>query len=401
MGVSMEVKPINVLHKYIFKELVSPFITSLFFLTFVFLMTRISEIANMVVNYNVPISSIFVMILFTLPRFLEFSIPLSVTISILLTFLRMSEENEILALKAGGMTLYKLLPPVLVFCLIGTLLSLWITVFAMPWARLSFRLKSIEFAQSSMDMAIQERQFNSQIDGLMIYVSHVDINTGTLSDVFIEDRREKGLTGIYTAPSGKLIGSDGGKVYTLRLYNGMINQVNLEKNSVNHINFGQYDLVVDIAALNKPSAKKDKELDERDLLDLIQHIRKGIKDNTILNKALMELHEKFSVPFACLFLGILAFSLGIQSNVQRRSSGVGLGIFFFLVYYILLAAGWSIGETGACPPILSMWFPNIVIGISGGFLLTHKAREKPVNLPKFVGRFLTALKQFILQKDKG
>jgi lipopolysaccharide export system permease protein len=361
-------------------------------------MTRISEIANMIVNYNVPISSIFVMILFTLPRFLEFSIPLSVTIAILLTFLRMSEENEILALKAGGMTLYKLLPPVLVFCLIGTLLSLWITVFAMPWARLSFRLKTIEFAQSSMDMAIQERQFNSQIAGLMIYVSHVDINTGTLSDVFIEDRRKKGLTGIYTAPSGRLIGSEGGKIYTLRLYNGMINQVAIEKNSVNHINFGQYDLVIDLAKLNKPSAKTDKELDERDLLDLIRHIRKGITDNARLNKALMELHEKFSVPFACLFLGILAFSLGIQSNVQRRSSGVGLGIFFFLVYYILLAAGWSIGETGAFPPILSMWFPNIVMGISGGYLLTRKAREKPVNLPKFVVLFLTALKSFLPPK---
>ena len=134
-------KRFNIINRYIFKELLSPFAISLFFLTFVFLMTRIPEITNMVVNYNADVSSIGLMVVYTLPRFLEFTIPMSVMISILLTFMRMSQENEIVALKSVGVSLYKLLPPVLIFCFSGVLLTMWVTVFGVSWGKLSIKKK--------------------------------------------------------------------------------------------------------------------------------------------------------------------------------------------------------------------------------------------------------------------
>ncbi|MDA3790411.1 MAG: LPS export ABC transporter permease LptF [Desulfobacula sp.] len=390
-------KSINIVNKYIFRELVFPFLNCLFFLTFVFLMTRIPEIANMVMNYNVQISSILIMIVFTLPRFLEFTIPMSVTISILLTIMRMSGENEILALKAAGVSLYKLLPPVLVFCLMGTILTLWMTLFALPWANLSIRLKKIEFAQSGIDMALQERQFNYQIDNLMIYVSHADIKTHTLKDILIEDRRTKGVVSISAAPSGELIHNKNKMVYTLRLYNGIINQVNFEQGSVNNIQFENYDITIDLTAMNRAGGKITKEFDEINPIELIRRIRTGIKDKTSLNEALMELNEKFSVPFACLSLGLLAFSLGIQSTSLKRSSGFSMGLLFFLLYYFLLAAGWSAGETGAYPPFLGMWMPNMVLGSAGIYLLIRNAKDKPVRMPQFVVNHASALKRRLLR----
>ncbi len=362
-------------------------------------MSRIPEITNMVMNYNVPVSSVLVLLGFKLPRFLEFTIPMSVTISILLTFMRMSGENEILALKAAGTSLYKLFPPVLVFCVLGTILTLYVTIFALPWANASFKLKSIEFAQSSIDMALQERQFNAQVDDLMIYVAHVDIKTHGLEDVVIEDRRTKGMVSISTAPSGKIISSENKRVYTIRLYDGAINQVELDKGSVNNIKFGNYDIIIDLAALNKNIGNTSKQIDERSLGDLIQFIRSGISDKTQLSEALMELHEKFSVPFACIALGLLSFPLGVQSNSTRKSSGFSLGLFFFLLYYFLLAAGWSLGESGAYPPFIGMWMPNVVLGCAGLYLLMRNAKDRPVRLPKFIVNNAHALKRLFLKKS--
>ncbi|MCK5837459.1 MAG: LptF/LptG family permease, partial [Desulfobacula sp.] len=57
-------KTINIINRYILKEFLSPFAISLFFLTFVFLMTRIPEITNMVVNYNADISSVALMVVY-------------------------------------------------------------------------------------------------------------------------------------------------------------------------------------------------------------------------------------------------------------------------------------------------------------------------------------------------
>jgi lipopolysaccharide export system permease protein len=384
-------KDFNIINRYIFRELLSPFAISLFFLTFVFLMTRIPQITNMVVNYNADILSVGLMLVYTLPIFLKYTIPMSVMISILLTFMRMSQENEIIALKGAGVSLYRLLPPVVIFCFLGVLLSMGLTVFGEPWGKLSIKKKSVEIARSSIDAALQERQFNSALEDVMIYVAHVDMKTKTLEDVFIEDRRTKGVISISIAPSGKLIRLEDKRVYTIRLYNGMINQVDIDNNSVNNIRFGDYDINIDLNSMDKEDKKISKELDERSLGDLIRFIRSGVKNKADLGAALMELHEKFSIPFACLSLGVLAFPLGVQSTSLRRSSGFGLGIFFFLLYYFLLAAGWSVGETGDYPPALGMWLPNVIMGGIGILFLVRNANEKPFQVPAFVKKAVSMI----------
>ncbi len=390
----------NIINRYIFKELMSPFVISLFFLTFVFLMTRIPEITNMVVNYNADLSVVVMMIVYTLPRFLEFTVPMSVMISILLTFMRMSGENEIVALKGAGVSLYKLLPPVLVFCFMGVMLCMWITVFGVSWGKLSQKQTIIEIARTSIDSQLQERQFNSEMDDVMIYVSHVDMKTRELTDVFIEDRQVEGMVRIAVAPHGKLIRLEDAQLYTIRLLNGAINMVDAEDKTVSTVRFEEYDMNFDLAAMAGGKKQISKELDERSLIDLVRFIRSGIEDKAHLSAALMELHEKFSIPFACLTLGLLAFPLGVQAASLRRSSGFSLGVFFFLLYYCLLAAGWSAGETGNYPPILGMWLPNVVMGAIGIFFLVRNAKEKPVPLPKFIKQFIVVVTRKI-QKRKN
>lgn len=391
-------KNFNIINRYLFREFLPPFAISLFFLTFVFLMTRIPEITNMVVNYNADISSVVFMIVYTLPRFLEFTIPMSVMISILLTVMRMSQENEILALKGAGVSLYKLLPPVLIFCFLGVFLTMCITVFGVSWGKLSIKKKTIELAKSSIDAALHERQFNCELEDVMIYVSHVDMKTKALKDIFIEDKRTKGVISISIAPSGQLIRIEDAQVYTIRLYNGMINQVDSDEKSVNTIQFENYDINIDLNRMNKEKGEILKDLDEISLVDLIGLIRSGMKDKSQLIEALMELHEKFSIPFACLFLGLLAFPLGIQSASLRRSSGFGFGISFFLLYYFILAIGWSAGETGKYPPVLAMWLPNVIMGGIGIFFLVRNAKEKPVLLPVVFNRAVKAIKKQFIRK---
>ncbi|MCG8619274.1 MAG: LPS export ABC transporter permease LptF [Desulfobacterales bacterium] len=387
------------IHTYIFFELVPPFIISLFFLTFVFLMTRIPEITNMVVNYDTSIWDILMLIGFTLPRFMEFTLPMSAMISILLTFMRMAGENEIVALKGAGASLYRLLPPVIVFSVAATILTMWITVYGVSWGKLSLKKKSIDIARSSVDAALQERQFNSQLRDIMVYVSHVDMKTRELTDVFIEDRRTQGVVSISVAPRGKLIRRDDDKVYTIRLYDGMINQVDAENAAVTNIKFGHYDINVDLLSLQKQGGRKlRKELDELSLNELVQRIRAGFEKPALKSEALMILHEKFSIPFACLSLGLLAFPLGVQSNSLRRSSGFGMGIFFFLLYYFLLAAGWSAGETGHYPPFIGMWLPNVVMGAAGVYLLVRNAKEQPVRMPRVVQAGVEAISRRFKKK---
>ncbi len=380
------------INRYIFRELIPPFAVSSIFLTSIFLMTRIPAITNMVVNYNTGIMSVLLLISYTLPRFMEFTIPMSVMISVLLTFMRMSGDNEILALKGGGMTIYRLLPPVLIFCSLGTLLTLWVTIVGVPWGKLAFKTTGIEIARSNLNVALGERKFNTSFKDVMIYVSSMDIQTKKLKDVFIEDSRTKGRVTVSVAPEGILAKDSQTGSYVLRLYGGTVNQVSLENKSINSVDFKTYDINLDFGDKVADIDSQPRDIDEMGLKQLLDVIKKSAGNKIALNSAKMALHEKFSVPFACIALGILALSLGLQSASTRRSSGFGLALFFFISYYLLLAAGWSAGEAGGYPPVVGMWLPDGIMGGVGVYLLVRIAKERPVTMPGGMVRLLLFIK---------
>ena len=88
----------TLIDRYLIRELIPPFALTLVFFTFVFLMTRILEITNLVVNYQIDLVAVALMLVYSMPQFLEFVVPMSVMMAVLLTLLRLSGDNEIVAL---------------------------------------------------------------------------------------------------------------------------------------------------------------------------------------------------------------------------------------------------------------------------------------------------------------
>lgn len=372
----VQVKINTIINRYIFKELIPPFVINLFFLTFIFLMTKILDITNLVVNYKVSLWAIVWILIYSMPFFLQFVVPMSVMMAVLLTFLRLSGDNEIMALKAGGCHIYRLLPPVFLFALIGWAITSFMAIYALPWGKLSLKDLSFKVISSNIDIGLKERTFSDSFDGVMIYVNKIDLKSKSLMDVFIEDQRTSNLVSTVVASKGRLFSNQQDLQYRLRLYNGTINQVDLKNRSAHSINFDTYDINLDIKRIVRPVKEGEKDEEEMSVAELRRYLKNTSIKNDRYYLALMEFHKKFSTPFACFALGLLAVPLGIQSRSARRSYGVGLGLIFFLSYYILLSAGWVFGEAGVYPPLIGMWIPNIVMGGVGFFLLRQTAREK-------------------------
>jgi len=387
----------SIINRYLFIEIIPPFVISVVFLTFIFLMTKILEITNMIVNYKVNLADVLLILIYSMPFFLEFVIPMSVMVAILLTFLRLSGDNEIIALKAGGVSTYRLIPPVLFFCIIGGLITAFMAIYGLPYGRLASKKLATEIAMSHFDVAVKERTFNDSFKNVMLYVNKIDIKSKTLIDVFIEDRRTENIVTTTVAPRGKLFNVADKRALHLRLYNGVINQVDLKAKSASPTSFQTYDLSLDLkeAVSSVQTGPKDEE--EMTLAELRQYIKTDTKKDAQYYITLMEFHKKFSLPFSCIALGVLAVPLGIQSKSSKKSFGIGVGLVCFLVYYMLLSTGWVFGETGAYPPLVGMWVPNIVMGSLGLFLLVRTANEKSIRLG-FVTRLLLFLKRHLAKR---
>ncbi|MBW2406870.1 MAG: LPS export ABC transporter permease LptF [Deltaproteobacteria bacterium] len=390
----------SIINRYLLKEMMLPFVINLVFFTFIFLMTKILDITNLIVNYKISMFSVLLILLYSVPRFLSFVIPMSVMMAVLLTFIRLSNDKELVALKAGGVSIYGLMPPVLVFCVIGVVLSVLITLYGMPWGKVSIRELTFQVAASHVDAGLKERTFNDSFKDVMLYINKIDLKKKILRDVFIEDKRSQNIVSTIMAPKGRMFADPDKLAFHLKLYQGTINQVNLGNRSAHSINFDSYDVNLDFKKPLTASNGGPKDEDEMHFGDLREYLKTFPKKNAQYYSALIELHKKFSIPFACLALGRLAVPLGIQSESAKRSTGLGLGMIFFLIYYVMLSAGSVFGEAGVYPPMIGMWVPNIALGSLGLFLLTKTANDRAVKIMSFFNFFKKKFKP-LLKKHKN
>ena len=370
----------SIINRYLLKEMMLPFVINTVFFTFIFLMTKILQITNLIVNYKISMISLLLILIYSIPRFLSFVIPMSVMMAILLTFLRLSNDKELVALKAGGISIYGLIPSVLLFCVMGVALSCIMTVYGMPWGVVSTKTLTYQVAASHVDAGLKERTFNDSFKDVMLYINKIDLKRNILKDVFIEDKRSQNVVSTVMAPKGTLVSEPDKLEIHLKLYNGAINQVNLEDRSAHSINFNTYDVDLDLKKSLVASNGGPKSEDEMSLGELKTYLKSFPKKNEQYFSALIELHKKFSIPFACLALGILAVPLGVQSESTKRSMGLGMGMVFFLIYYLMLSAGSVFGEAGLYPPVIGMWVPNVVMGGIGLFLLVRVNDDRPVKI---------------------
>jgi lipopolysaccharide export system permease protein len=130
----------------------------------------------------------------------------------------------------------------------------------------------------------------------------------------------------------------------------------------------------------------------------IAELRKVMRDSPGKDEryydAQIILHRRFSIPVACMALGLLAFPLGLQSKSRKRSYGLILCLFFFLLYYLMLTAGYAFGENGTYPPVLGMWLPNLVMASIGLYYILQTAKERRLKIDLFVQRVHQSLSRF-------
>ena len=358
------------------KELLQPFLLCLGFLSLVFLLTKIIDITDLVVNYRADLSAVVAMLGYTLPVLMQYTLPMSVMMACLLTLLRMSADREVVAIKTGGAGLSAILMPVGFFCSMGALLTLVITIYGVPWGNFSYKKMIVRLAQAGVNASIKEGTFNTNFGDVMLYVERIDPKDKTLYGVFIRDNRNPKDEITITAPRGVRSYSEKERTMTLRLFDAEAIAINRTDESLNALSIGTYDIRLALDRMTTTKDLNDKRRDEMSLSELLDYIDQEKAAGRNPKTSIMEIHEKFALALAALTLGLLSVSLGLRSAFSRKGSGMGLGLVCFLLYYVMHASGWSLGKAGALPPELAMWLGNAVMGTFAIIFIVRISKEK-------------------------
>jgi lipopolysaccharide export system permease protein len=166
----------NILSKYIIKEILSVFVICLFVFTSLLFLIRSLQLTDLVVNKSVPLWDMVVLFSCIIPRFLEFAIPISILISVILAFGRLCADSEIIVMKASGLNLFHLARPVLLFAIGCMCATLVMTCWLRPTANAKFSNLMFETAASKANSGIVAGIFN-EIGDLVIYAKEVNHET--------------------------------------------------------------------------------------------------------------------------------------------------------------------------------------------------------------------------------
>jgi lipopolysaccharide export system permease protein len=286
-------------------------------------------------------------------------------------------------------------PPALVLALGTTLITTALSIYALPIANESSRSLLYQMASSKAHAGVRERVFNDDFEGLVIYVERVTPRTFEWENVFISDSRNAAETHTIIARHGMVLSDPQQLIVTLRLKDGAIHKLGDQPSAYQEIDFNNYDL-----RLNLKTGWKDKQTAEKNPADmslgeLAQAVQALRSKNADAKIQMVKIHEKFSVPFACLVLGIIGIPLGIQSRAGRAGKSMGFvwSIGVLLVYYLLTSAGTSLAERGVVLLEVGMWAANGIFLCLGIYLLVKAANESPVLLLVWLDKGLEFLRQ--------
>ncbi|HJD97515.1 LPS export ABC transporter permease LptF [Mailhella massiliensis] len=367
----------NLLQRRLFMEHAKTFFLSMAVLLLFILMGRALQLRDMLLGLELNIWDTLRLFGYLSPFFLLIICPIACMLSVFLTFLRMSTDRELVALKAGGVSLYQMLPAPLLFSVFCALFGFWISFYWQAWGMGNFRSEVLSIASSSARVVVQPGVFNKDVPNMVMFARKVDPVSGTMAGVMVEDRRAADTTMTILAPDGSLDADyENGEIIFL-LKNGR--SYTEKDNALSIMGFQEYAVRLSFDSLFQGvdmGPVKPKEYTWARLYDYENERALQKTDPRMARKIVVERHKRFVFPLACVVLCIFVIPIATSFQGLKQQTGVLMALLLFLVYYSLLMLGISLGESGDLTPTVGLWAPNLVFLLLGLYGMRLAAQER-------------------------
>ena len=268
----------STLNKYLIKQSFIPFMLSVFVITTVLFLQFLIRAIDRFLGKGLDVFTILEYLYLNLAWIIALSVPMSLLISSVMTYGRMSQDNEITALKSAGVNLFSIIKPALWFgSIVGFLLCLF-NNFILPDMNYNARLLARDIYQKKPELTIEPGYFVDMIPQYTMIVNELDGKEFKDVKIFSKNTTSEQTT-IY-AERGSLESSGG--IITVNLQNGEIHEIDLENyDHYRKIKFGTHQIIISIddLLLNRTSEanRTDREMKVPAMIEKIQQNKISIE----------------------------------------------------------------------------------------------------------------------------
>jgi len=346
----------HILRNYILKECLQPFVLSISVLTSVFLLGYLPQLANKVINNGISLTAMSQIFLYYIPILMGYTLPIACLITVILAFGHMSSENEILAMRASGIHLRRLLIPLVV---IGIALSLVVYILndrIIPNAYdAQMRILQQTGAQNPTAM-LEPGSFINAFDKYVVFIYRMEGDK--LYGVRIYQPQPNKPTRTTIAQEGEFVHVPGKDQLMLKLINGTTDEPDVKNpNNFYKLNFQQSFLHMDLSKKSVKTEKKSKAMTLQELSRKIEDLRSLFIDPAPL---LAEYHRRLAWSLSPLIFILLGFPFAAITHRRARSANLLYALLFAAPYYIISLACQGLASQNIFNPVLLMWTPDII-----------------------------------------
>jgi lipopolysaccharide export system permease protein len=230
------------LHLLVIKSFVGPLILTFFFVIFILLMQFLWKYIDDLIGKGLEFNIIAEFLLYTSASLVPLAIPLAVLLASLMTFGNLAENLELLAFKSSGISLVRIMTPVIVLSTLISIGAFFFSNYVTPYANLKMRSLLYDIQQQRPELTIKPGVFDNTLEGYSIRIGDRDSQTSLLKDILIFDHTDKqGNVSVTIADSGYMRISTDEKHLLLTLYNGRT-YIELQKQKKENRNVKSYPL---------------------------------------------------------------------------------------------------------------------------------------------------------------
>lgn len=373
---------LTLMDRYIASELIVPFAFGVVSFSSIGVSIGVLlDLLRRVTESGLPVTIALQIFLLKLPLFIGYAFPMSMLLSCLMVYGRLSGDSELIALRSCGVSVYRLVAPAIVIGLIVTGINFAFNESIVPAANLQ--------ASQVLDQAMSRTRPNFRERNIL----YQEFRTATLPDgrrekllsrTFyaneFDGQRMKGLTILDFSKDGlnQIVASESAmwnpEQKSWDFFNGTIYLVAQDGSYRNIVRFERQELKLPRAPLD--IAKTSRNADEMNISEInnyLQLIEQSGNQREIRNMRL-RLQQKLSLPFACVAFGLVGATMGVRPQRTSRAAGFGVSLIIIVSYYLMIVVGQALYQFGILNSFLAGWLPTLMGLIAGIILLIRLNR---------------------------
>ncbi|HEX6971727.1 MAG TPA: LptF/LptG family permease [Limnochordia bacterium] len=359
------------LDRYIALSMLGPLLFGLGAFTSLFLSGDLLNLARLAVELGAPLGAVARVLLLRLPQILVWTLPMAVLLGTLLSLSRLSAASEIVAMRAAGVSFYRLSAPPLAIGALMSILSFTLNEAVVPQANFVAQRVMVEEIQGGQLPRVTRnvilRRYQGDILEWFLYAREFDGRSETMTDVTMV--RLRSARPIETTYAERVVW--GGSTWYME------NGVSFLHGSTDQtvvVRYGEARQPVPIGQRPEEIAQIAKNPDQMTAGELRQHIAILAAQGQDVSALAVQWHQKFALPLASFVFALIGAPLGIQPHRSASSIGFGLSIIVIFVYYVIMSLGTALGQGGYLPPVVAAWSQDVLLGGVGLFLIRRAAR---------------------------